>query len=383
MAEFTRSRDSRVVVTEPKLGLTVLTGAGASQPLGLPTMDALLPKGFDSELQGEERDIFDMAANWATLQNPSLLDFELVFTLVDTVAHLRESDPVAMAFAAPRSSAGGFLFRQATGGQIMNNLSSYRRAGTSLLERLKRVVHERLERPDPVRAVTLYHHLFRVLGAVTDPPGLIEVFTTNYDRGVEVSHELSSDEDPQHLQFELVRGFTRTRNARAPRWNPGAYDDAAGNRLTVRLYKLHGSLDWRRNGDVVEEVAADEYVRGRNAVIYPIRKPRFEEPFKTLFERFRHQLERSRVCVVIGSSLRDEHLREALVDQVKRGTLRVVLADPRAKEVAELLRADLPIERSAHLLFVSNTHFGGTPEEDDEFEAKVREAVNDARLSRG
>ena len=55
-------------MTEPKPRVLVLTGAGASKPLGLPTMEGLLPDGFAAQLQGEERDVFDMAANWAAGQ---------------------------------------------------------------------------------------------------------------------------------------------------------------------------------------------------------------------------------------------------------------------------------------------------------------------------
>jgi hypothetical protein len=113
-----------------------------------------------------------------------------------------------------------------------------------------------------------------------------------------------------------VKGFGLVGRARAPRWDPSLYDNAPGKRLTVKLYKLHGSLDWRRNGDVVEEVGADEYVKGRNALICPIRKPVIEEPFTNLFERFKQRLQESGVCVVIGSSLRDEYI-PALVEQLK------------------------------------------------------------------
>src|SRR5438876_9330671 len=200
-------------MTEPKPRVLVLTGAGASKPLGLPTMEGLLPDVFAAQLQGEERDVFDMAANWAAGQNPTVLDFELIFTLVDLVAHLEESDPAALAFAAPRTSAGGFLFTQGAGSYSTGNLPADRAAAARLLERLKRVVHEQLAPPDAALAVQLYHGLFEILAGLFDPQGVIELFTTNYDRAVEISHETAADVD-----FELVKGFAQVGRGRGPRW---------------------------------------------------------------------------------------------------------------------------------------------------------------------
>jgi hypothetical protein len=362
-------------MTDPKPRVVVLTGAGASKPLGLPTMEALLPSAFESLLQPvEEHQVFDMAANWAAVQNPAVLDFELVFTLVDTIARLRESDPVAMAFAAARGSAGGFQFKATPGSYIAGgNLPAYQKAAASLCERLKRVVHEQLAEPDEALAVKLYHDLFRVLGGVIDHPGVIDLFTTNYDRAVEVSHETAAEVD-----FELVKGFGLVGRARAPRWDPSLYDNAPGKRLTVKLYKLHGSLDWRRNGDVVEEVGADEYVKGRNALIYPIRKPVIEEPFTNLFERFKQRLQESGVCVVIGSSLRDEYIRQAIVEQLNAETLRVVLVDPNADKLAALLGEDLGAlgpDRLGRLVYTVNARFGGSDDEVKDMEEKIRRAA--------
>ncbi len=364
-------------MTNPKPRVTALTGAGASKPLGLPTMEALLPNAFESQLDVEERHVFDMAANWAGAQNPAVLDFELVFTLVDTIAHLGENDPVAMAFAPARANAGGFQFKATPGSYVAGgNLPAYRNAAASLAERLKRAVHEQLAEPNKALAVKLYHDLFRVLGAIIEAPGVIDLFTTNYDRAVEVSHET-----PANVDFDLVRGFGRVGRARAPRWDPSLYDKAPGKRLTVKLYKLHGSLDWRRNGDVVEEVAADEYVKGRNAVIYPIRKPVVEEPFTTLFGLFKQRLEKSDVCVVIGSSLRDEYIRQALVEWLAADTLRLVIVDPHADDLGALLGRDLgPLgpDRLDRLVYKSNARFGGSDDEVRDFEEKIRRATNDA-----
>ena len=367
-------------MTEPPPRVCVLTGAGASKPLGLPTMESLLPEGFERSLpdRSGERDVFDMAVNWAALQNPTVLDFEYVFTLVDTVARLQPSDPIAMAFAARRKDAGAFQFRQAGGTMIEANLDGYRKDAAALAEKLKEVVHDQLIVRDTARAGKLYQGLFTFLSSIVGSTGQLDLFTTNYDRGVEASYEIPAEE-PAGFDFELVRGFTQGARARAPQWDPGVYERPSGSRFIVKLYKLHGSLDWRRENDTVLQVAADEYV-GRNVVIYPVGKPSIEEPFKTLFRFFQQRLEESDVCVVIGSSLRDEYIRRVLIERVRADALRLVLVDPNADQLASLLAPDLGPDALARLVQTANVHFGGSAEEQNDMEGKIRSAAIQAKL---
>ncbi|HEY6922594.1 MAG TPA: hypothetical protein VI653_03930, partial [Steroidobacteraceae bacterium] len=116
-------------MAERNPGLTILTGAGASVPLGLPTMNALMPAAFADQLSQGERDVFEMAANWATLQSPAALDFEYLFTGVDLIAKLDVADDLAMAFAPPRPSSGGatFQFKSVSGSAVQSNLEGYRK----------------------------------------------------------------------------------------------------------------------------------------------------------------------------------------------------------------------------------------------------------------
>ncbi len=367
-------------MTEPLPRVSILTGAGASKPLGLATMEGLLPEDFERSLpdRSGERDVFDMSANWAALQNPKVLDFEYVFTLADTVARLQPSDPIAMAFAARRKSAGAFQFKQASGSTIEANLEAYRKDAAALAEKLKEVVHDKLIVKDTARAAKLYHGLFAFLSSIVGSTGQLDLFTTNYDRGVEASYEIPAEE-PAGFDFELVRGFSQGARDRAPQWDPSVYERPPGTRFIIKLYKLHGSLDWRRENDKVLQVAADEYV-GRNVVIYPVRKPSTEEPFNTLFKLFRQRLEESDVCVVIGSSLRDEYIRRALIERVKADALRLVLVDPNADQLASLLAPDLGADRLARLVQIAKVHFGGSAAEQNDMEGKIRSAAIQAKL---
>ncbi len=175
------------------------------------------------------------------------------------------------------------------------------------------------------------------------------MFTTNYDRAVESSYE-NQEDDPTGFEFDLVRGFAQGPHQRARRWKPEVYGDPPGNRFTVKLYKLHGSLDWRLEGDKVLEVSADEYVQ-RNVVIYPVRKPITEKPpFAILLKLFEQRLDDSDLCVVIGNSLRDEHIRQRLTDRLNADALRLVIVDPQPDRLASLLAHELGQERFSRLV---------------------------------
>lgn len=367
-------------MTERAPRVSVLTGAGASQPLGLPTMEGLLPEGFEESLpdRSGQRDVFDMATNWAGLQSSGVLDFEHIFTAVATIARMSPSDGVGLAFAPPRGNAGRFQFKQRAGSYVEANLEGYRTDAAALAEKLKDVVHERLAKVDTARAARLYQGLFAFLSGLVGSTGQLDLFTTNYDRGVEASYETPT-EDPAGFDFELVRGFAQGARARAPQWDPSVYERPPGNRFIVKLYKLHGSLDWRRENEMVQEVAADEYV-GRNVVIYPVRKPVIEEPFKTLFDLFKRRLNESDVCVVIGSSLRDDYMRQALAERVNAEALRLVLVDPNADLLLELLAADVASDRLVRLVEIAKVRFGGGAEEQGDMEGKIRSAVIQAQL---
>lgn len=366
-------------MTEPQAGICVLTGAGASRPLGLPTMDGLLPENFEQSLQVGERDVFDMIGNWALLRPDLSFDFEHLFTGVDYIANTTVNDPLAIAFAGPRGDrTGRFQFKSQSGTYFEANFDGYRRSAISLAETLKRIVHERLSRVDPSKAAKLYHAFFALLSELVGSRTQIDMFTTNYDRAVETSYEYEGE---SYVRFELIRGFKRSARARAPRFDAADYRRGSRNGLTVRLFKLHGSLDWRREGDTVVEVAADEYV-GRNAVIYPLRKPLLEEPFKSLFELYEKRVAKAKICVVIGSSLRDDHIRRVLVDRVRESALHVVLVDPQAAQLWTRIEKEIGQEAAVRFVHTANVGFGGNGAENTELRQAITLAVTQARSSR-
>lgn len=169
------------------------------------------------------------------------------------------------------------------------------------------------------RIVSLYGRLFAEL-AFLNRNHQLDIFTTNYDSVVE---EFC---DNTKIDVDLIDGFVDTLRTRRLFWRPKKAfqrdfrEDAS---LKLRLFKLHGSLNWgeRKNGNIekVSELSVNGLSRyKRNVLIYPAQKTyEEEEPFSTLFKYFRDASETSKVFVVIGFSFRDDILNGIFLDHLR------------------------------------------------------------------
>ena len=179
----------------------------------------------------------------------------------------------------------------------------------------------------------------------------IHVFTTNYDSIIE---KLCSG-----TKLNFIDGFDHDRNSRHNLWKPELFDTNPefGNK-TLFLYKLHGSLTWKkhREFDIIKipdlefHIVSDDFIN--TALIRPTRTPKSEEsdpPFDKLFERFKQRIMESDICIVIGYSFRDS-LNETFTNFLNQKKLLIVIS-PEAnknlednflnKKISELLTAEI------------------------------------------
>jgi hypothetical protein len=120
--------------------------------------------------------------------------------------------------------------------------------------------------------------------------------------------------------------------------------------LTVKLYKLHGSLNWRRKHDLsVVRVNPEERTRGskryrENLLIYPAEKLNNEverivdpqkEPFGELHIRFRQMFKESKSAIFIGFNFRDEYINEIIKEE--REGKKIIIVSPHATEIRDRL----------------------------------------------
>ena len=110
----------------------------------------------------------------------------------------------------------------------------------------------------------------------------------------------------------------------------------------LRLLKLHGSLGWKlheSHGPVrvnYEKKSSDP--NQRDLLIYPSLSPKSEEktePYATIFNHFREQLMSSDACIVVGSSFRDEQIRDEFVQFVEQDKKLVVVSPTGVADIVE------------------------------------------------
>lgn len=360
------------------MSVAILTGAGASEPLGLPVMASMLDSDFRNEATepGVERAVYDIAANWSAANSESDdIDFELLYTVVDHLSDMALTDLKAVPFA-PHQGGPGLYYQDGTGTRMKLGPKKVRRAARDLREVLEARVHELMGGIDAQKAADLYLPLLKTVHA-SRPAGTpgeastgeIFVFTTNYDRAVEVPFWQNLVTDT----YELVDAFSQN-GAGPPVFDADEYERSPETgEVLVKLYKLHGSLHWHRQGNRILGSAGDEYVE-RNALIYPLQnqKDDLPYPFGELLHRFQEALEqRIGTLLVIGSSFRDRHIRERVVTTLKSDSAlrRIILCDPHAVELADSF-VDVGI--SEERIVILERKFG---------KEETYEAINEALVS--
>lgn len=169
----------------------------------------------------------------------------------------------------------------------------------------------------------------------------IELFTVNYDLSIEAGLE--------EIGVPYFDGFV---GAIQGRFTPDLVEPTPGRSSRelppgfVRLWKLHGSVNWRETtvsgrSEIVRVGAAV----GHAAAIYPSDE-KYEEsrrlPFVALMDRFRRALvEPETITLISGYSFGDEHLNEMIFDAAQRHPRSEVVAfcfaaiDPRIEARAK------------------------------------------------
>jgi len=156
--------------------------------------------------------------------------------------------------------------------------------------------------------------------------GTVDVFTLNYDRLVESMaawHEI-----------RFTSGFGEA-------WDPSLFELKDWD---LRLYKLHGSVDWFRltNRNVIyrgsPEHPAFPGETAQEVLLYPARgKAANADPFSTLMSLFNRALAGADFCIAIGYSFRDQHIRRVVLDRmVTNRALQLVVVNTAPEEVMAL-----------------------------------------------
>ncbi len=288
------------IVSKYDVQTVVLTGAGASAPLGLKLMDSFLDLLEERATQEEEnilRNIYDQYPLDSGLPGRDLEVVLEKLNLYKTYFDLNEVDR-----------------NWATVGKG-GNFDTYKQQIFNLDTKIKNLIFEHYSTINPVAV----ENLFKPLCDVLKKRGRFAFFTTNYDVAIEAFSRVT--------QAPLIDGFIRHHDGKT-RWESYILSQPWDGRPdAIALYKLHGSIDWYRDdsgnlkGDMVKHtgLSLTTLTDHQNMIIYPSQtKTGLIEgaPFSTLYEHLGAYVRHVRWLIIIGHSLRDEKLLETIKNAI-------------------------------------------------------------------
>ncbi|MBD3833023.1 MAG: SIR2 family protein [Brevundimonas sp.] len=173
-----------------------------------------------------------------------------------------------------------------------------------------------------------------------------KLFTTNYD--------LCFEEAARRLKFTIVDGFSHALDQVYDRsfFDFDIVRREAGNDTpdyienVFQLYKLHGSIDWRRVDGEIRRSRGDE---GAPVLIYPRSskyQEAFEAPYLDMIGAMQTALREPDTAVIIsGFGFNDDHLSRPILSAIESNlSIRLVVCDPAFIPGASLDGAEHTVE---------------------------------------
>ncbi|MFC7595923.1 SIR2 family protein [Terrabacter sp. GCM10028922] len=275
----------RAALQQDRRPLGLLIGAGA--PMAVRVGDqpiihdmAGLTKAVTEGLEGDDEEVVSSASNHLVQGGIAEPNLENLLDYLRTLAAVPGSEPIR-----------GFTKAQ------------LKKADLAVCAYVRRTLGVRLpEVHTPYNAVGVWARAAKRYAPV-------EVFTTNYDLLLE-----------QAFEAEGVPFFDGFVGSHRPAFDLQAIEEDALPTRWVRLWKLHGSINWQiaRSGQVIRHPEPEE---SEGTLIYPSHLKYAESrrlPYLALLDRLRAFLRQpSSVLVSCGFSYRDEHINE-VVEQALR-----------------------------------------------------------------
>ena len=160
--------------------------------------------------------------------------------------------------------------------------------------------------------------------------GELQVFTTNYDQVIETY--------ARERGYETINGFGPPDDLRR------VWADAWGrntDKPPLYLAKLHGSINWHRDGGAIVETGAPARRSADDDIMIAPTEgtKRYDaEPFSALMGRFREVLRDTDVLLVIGFSYRDYEIVRIMREMLSEG-MALISISPTPKDMSRVLGA--------------------------------------------
>jgi hypothetical protein len=284
----------RQTLSADKLSIGFLIGAGCPCAIRVPD-----DKGTEGPLVPDIRGLTDRIEMLVGADAPSQAAYHKVMSaftedglasptiegILNLVRSLRE--------VAGKSTARGLSFEE------LDHLDR------TICASIRNIVHQKLPNSD-----SPYHSLARFVLNRHHLPS--EIFTTNYDLLAE-----------QALESERVPYFDGFIGVARPFFDQRAIEDDEIPNRWARLWKLHGSVNWRISKGSKRVVRTEDCEDGDELLIHPSHMKYDESrrmPYLVMIDRLRNFIrnrDRPVALIVSGYSYRDQHLNEAIVESLK------------------------------------------------------------------
>lgn len=289
---------------DPKLIL--ITGAGASAPLGMPTA-----AGFLDVLRKNE------SINQRYLDEAIVASQKLVAgTQMERVDVESLLDHLTSFCSGARSvlAETQITITVSEWQSIDERVKQY----SDLREQILKSIVETYGEVDAEAVVPLLHALTYGLSKCFDVT-VLPVFTLNYDMAFETYI------DQMQPKVEIIDGFDRAPSALIRRWSKDNFARSLADppttetELRILLFKLHGSANWGRDSRTrkLHQIGFVPRDPGRYETVlyYPSlnQKPAYQEPFQTAFDHLLESVMRAETIVIIGTSFRDKPVNDILL----------------------------------------------------------------------
>ena len=292
------------IVSNELSPVALFIGAGASVPLGMPTMVEFRQE-FPAELDEQEKVLWNAVVESAAKSNkvsPDKVNIEHMLTHIEN--RLCPGKP-----ATEQTPS----FTQ----ELYNNLR------IKILDKINHTYGV----PDSSKVVACYDPLFDLLKEVSGQC-CTNVFTTNYDLAFEVLVEQLP------CKYELADGFNTSSSL-----SVGDYVPKRSAERSITLYKLHGSTSWAWTGNSaggqIERSSPQD--NPKPALIPPTQhKELSRQPFKSAYDVFGTNFLKPglvKVLLVIGYGFGDKEIKDEIACGFQaESEATMVIVDPSMEE---------------------------------------------------
>ena len=198
-------------------------------------------------------------------------------------------------------------FEYISGRSIMDINKS--KAAIGELKRLEKVIHQEIHNTytkfDPGDIKLWSQFIERFIGI--EMGDIIEVFTTNYDPIIE-----ESINEDQGIRNQINTGIKLTGRGRA--YYDYSFSDVRNKTYGGRFTKLHGSVDWKKEGDKIF-ITTEDSVPHKDYIIYPNLENKGIPDggcFMSMHNHLRYACLRADIAIFVGFSFRDTYINQIL-----------------------------------------------------------------------